>query len=185
MDTSWKKKLSEIENRFGHHEKRDWKPIIKFVKGLVVEFPNEKDVYIRIIYLIHNILVEEEYPHNEHDGMADLLKRYFDESYERFSNDAEYLFFIGKILHIAEWYFGIENINLANELQKKAMNMEPGNLLYEWAYRSSCPGDIVEGYLANQLIENGIDEINWLKSKGFPGTYVLEHLRMSNDKYLK
>jgi hypothetical protein len=170
---------------FGHHEKMDWKPIIEFVKNLVAEYPNEKDVYIRAIYLIHNILVEEEYPKEDHDEMDNLLKEYFDESYKRFSNNAEYLFFIGKILHIAEWYFGLENTNLAVELQKKAMDMEHENLLYEWAYRLSQSNDLVEGYLANQLIEYDKEKIKWLKSKGFPGYYILEHLQMSNKKYLE
>lgn len=65
------------------------------------------------------------------------------------------------------------------------MDKEPGNLLYEWAYRLSCSGDIVAGYLANQLITHEKRKIDWLKNKGFPGHYVLEHLQMSNEKYLK
>jgi hypothetical protein len=51
----------------GHHEKMDWKPIIEFVKSLATKYPNKKDVYIRAIYLIHNILVEEEYPKASQD----------------------------------------------------------------------------------------------------------------------
>ena len=117
--------------------------------------------------------------------MAELLKTYFEKSYNLFSNNAEYLFFIGKILHIAEWYFGLEDDKLAVEMQKKAMEKEPENILYEWAYRLSCCEDAVEGYLANQLIEKEKEKIEWLRSKGFPGIYVLEHLQMSNQKYLK
>ena len=181
----WKEQLSEVECHFGHHEKRDWKPDIKLVKDLVEKYPHDVEVYIRVIYLIHNILVEEDYPHTEHDEMAGLLKQYFDRSYNQFSENAEYLFFIGKILHIAEWYFGLDDNKLAVEMQKKAMDKEPGNLLYEWAYRLSCSGDIVEGYLSNQLIEYEKEKVNWLKSKGFPGSYVLEHLQMSNQKYLE
>jgi hypothetical protein len=181
---NWKEQLSEIESHFGYHEKRDWKPAVKLVKNLVEKYPDDVEVYIRTIYLIHNILVEEDYLNNEHDEMADLLKEYFERSYKLFSENAEYLFFTGKILHIAEWYFGLDDSKLAMEMQKKAMEKEPGNLLYEWAYRLSCDGDIVEGYLANQLIEHEKAKVNWLKSKGFPGSYVLEHLQMSNLKYL-
>jgi hypothetical protein len=185
MDMNWKEKLSEIESHFGHFERRDWKPAIELANDLVKNFPNEEEVYIRTIYLIHNILVEEKYPHEEHDKMANLLKKHFDESYMRFSDNAEYLFFIGKILHIAEWYFGLNNTNLATELQKKAMDMEPENLLYEWAYRLSCCDDLIAGYLAHQLINNEKDKTNWLKNKGFPGAYILEHLQMDSDRYLK
>jgi tetratricopeptide (TPR) repeat protein len=181
---NWKEQLSEIESHFGRHENQDWEFAIELIKSLVEKYPNDVEVYIRTIYLIHNILVEEDYPNGKHDEMADLLKKYFDKSYSLFSENAEYLFFIGKILHIAEWYFGLDNDELAMEMQKKAMDKEPGNLLYEWAYRLSCSGDIVEGYLANQLIEYEKEKVDWLKSKGFPGNYVLEHLQMSNQKYL-
>ena len=181
---NWNKQLSEIESHFGHHEKYDWKSAVEFVENLVSEYPNNVDVYIRAIYLIHNILVEEDYPNDEHNQMAELLKAYFEKSYKLFSNNAEYLFFIGKILHIAEWYFGLEDNKLAIEMQKTAMDKEPENILYEWAYRLSCSEDAVEGYLANQLIENAKEKIEWLKSKGFPGNYILEHLQMSNQKYL-
>lgn len=76
---------------------------------------------------------------------------------------------MGKILHIAEWYFGLENSHLAIEFQKKAMEKEPENLLYEWAYRLSCEGDMVKGYLSHQIIEHYKSKIDWLKTKGFPG----------------
>ncbi|MDR0604220.1 MAG: hypothetical protein LBG80_07975 [Bacteroidales bacterium] len=182
---NWKEQLSEIEKHFGHHEERDWKPAVELVKNLMEKYPDDADVYIRAIYLIHNILVEEDYPSNEHDEMANLLKQIFDKSCAMFSDNAEYLFFVGKILHIAEWYFGLDDDKLAVKMQKTAMDKEQGNLLYEWAYRLSCPGDIVADYLANQLIEYEKEKIDWLKNKGFPGYYVLEHLQMSNTKYLE
>jgi hypothetical protein len=182
---NWKEQLSEVEKHFGCHEKRDWKPAIEIVKKIVKKYPYNVEVYIRTIYLIHNILVEEEYQNDEHDKMADLLKKYFETSYRLFSENSEYLFFIGKILHIAEWYFGLDNDKLAIEMQKRAMEQEPGNLLYEWAYRLSCSGDIVEGYIANQLIEHEKEKVEWLKDKGFPGSYILEHLQMSNQIYLE
>ena len=180
----WKEQLSEIESHFGHHENCDWKPAIEFVMNLVKKYPNDAEVYIRTIYILHNILVEEYYPTIEHDKMADLLKYYFDKSYSLFSEQHEYLFFIGKILHIAEWYFGFEDETFAIEMQKKAMDKEPGNLLYEWAYRLSYSSGNEEGYLANQLIEHESAKIDWLKSKGFPGMYILEHIQMSNKEYL-
>jgi len=177
--------LLEIESLFGKHEQRDWKPAVELVKNLVKKYPNDVEVYIRAIYILHNILVEENYPCDEHDEMANLLKKYFEKSYCLFSENAEYLFFIGKILHIAEWYFGLNDDKLAMEMQKKAMDKERGNLLYEWAYRLSCSMDSVEGYLANQLIKNEKEKIDWLKSKGFAGNYLLKHLQMSNQNYIE
>lgn len=180
----WKDEISEIERDFGLHKEKDWKPGIALVNELLTQYPDNVELSIRAIYLLHNILLEEEYPNEDQDGMIDMLKKWFSESKKNFSENAEYLFFIGKILHIAEWYFGLKNNRLALRFQKKAMEKEPGNLLYEWAYRLSCTGDVIEGYLAHQLITNDKDKIKWLKSKGFPGEYMLEHLEISNQEYL-
>jgi hypothetical protein len=180
---NWEKQLLEVEKDFGFHKKRDWKPAVDLVNKLLIEYPNDVELNIRAIYLLHNILVEEEYPNEEQNRMVDLLQEWFNQSKEKFLENAEYLFFIGKILHIAEWYFGLEDNSLALEFQKKAMEKKSGDLLYEWAYRLSCQGDIVEGYLANQIMEYDKDKVNWLKTKGFPGEYVLEHLKMSNEEY--
>ncbi|MDR0790096.1 MAG: hypothetical protein LBO06_04815 [Bacteroidales bacterium] len=181
---NWKEQLLEIESRFGQHKTQDWTPAIQLVINLIETHPHDVEVFIRVIYLLHNILVEEYYSTEEHDEIAYLLKKNFDKSYILFSEDAEYLFFIGKILHIAEWYFGSDNCRLAIEMQKKAMDKEPKNLLYEWAYRLSCENDNVAYFLAHQIIENEKEKIDWLKGKGFPGNYILENLQTSNKVYL-
>jgi len=182
---NWKTQIEKHEKYFGVHAKIDWKPTIALAQDVIYNNNNNVEAYIRVIYLIHNILVEEDYPDSEHDYMAHLLKHFFNESIDKFSENAEYLFFIGKILHISEWYFGIFDSKLAFEFQRKAMEKVPGNLLYEWAYRFSCENDNVVGYLANQLIENEKVSIKWLNSKGFPGNYVLRHLESSNQEYLE
>lgn len=181
---NWKEQLLEIEKDFGFHKKKDWKPAIRLAEGLLTDYPDDVELHVRAIYILHNILVEEEYPDEEQDRMIYLLQQWFNKSKEKFSENSEYLFFIGKILHIAEWYFGLEDTKLAVEFQKKAMEKEPGNLLYKWAYHLSCPEDIVEGYLAHQIIVCDNDKISWLRTKGFPGEYVLEHLEMSSQNYL-
>ncbi|MEM7110683.1 MAG: hypothetical protein AAF519_20810 [Bacteroidota bacterium] len=181
---SWQEQLSEIEKDFGFHKKIDWQPSIDSVDELLTKNPNDVELNVRAVYLLHNILVEEEYPDEKESRMVELLQKWFIQSKKKFSDNAEYLFFIGKILHIAEWFFGLEDNHLALEFQKKALEKDPENQLYEWAYRLSC-GDVTEGYLAHQLIENKKSHIDWLEMKGFPGGYILEHLRMSQEEYLE
>ncbi|HHG84317.1 MAG TPA: hypothetical protein ENJ82_06165 [Bacteroidetes bacterium] len=181
---SWKEQLSEIEKEFGFHKEIDWQPSIDFVNELLTEYPNDVELNVRAVYFLHNILVEEEYPDEEESGMVELFQKWFSTSKEKFSNNAEYLFFIGKILHISEWFFGLEDTHLALDFQKKAMEKEPENQLYEWAYRLSL-GDDTRGNLAHQLIESEKAKIGWLEKKGFPGEYILEHLRMSHEEYLE
>lgn len=176
---NWQEQLTEFEKN------KEWDNAIELMKKTIANDPNDSWAYVQAIYLFHNILLEEDYPEEKQDDLVELLKKYFNQSKNKFSENAEYLFFVGKILHIAEWYFGLNDNKLAFEFQEKAKNKEPDNLLYEWAYQLSYPDNPLEGYLAHQLIENKKDKIDWLESKGFPGAYVLEHLKMSNERYLE
>ncbi|MCL2414576.1 MAG: hypothetical protein FWC94_04910 [Bacteroidales bacterium] len=181
---NWKEQLSEIESHLGFHEQRDWTPDIEFIRNLVEKHPDNVEVCIRAIYATHNILLEEDYPIEKSDRWTELLQKYFNESYHKFSENAEYLFFVGKILHIAEWYFGLNDDfkpmkkRLCFKMQKKASDKEPNNILYEWAYRYSL-GDNTAEYLARQVIEHDKEKAEWLKSKGFPGDYILDRLQYS------
>lgn len=186
---SWKEKLSEFESSFGRHEKRNWMPAVELVENLISEYPDDVEVNIRAIYLIHNILVEEEYLNDEHDLMADMLKRYFDSSYQRFSENPEYLFFIGKILYISEWYFGLDDDigpleeKLSFKMQKKAFHIEPNNELYEWAYMFSKDEKKKAFTLSKQILHGKSDSLNWLITKGFPGKYLIESLEYCYENY--
>lgn len=128
---------------------------------------------------------------DEHDLLATLLKNYFDDSIKKFSENTEYLFFIGKILYIAEWYFGLDDdlkpmeMRLAFKMQKKAFEKEPHNILFEWAYIFS-KGDKPQAFLlADQLLHHDIYYLAWLKRKGFAGHYVLETIQYCYNTYEK
>ncbi|MFZ1677506.1 MAG: hypothetical protein WAT91_09540, partial [Saprospiraceae bacterium] len=150
---NWKRKLSQVEDSIGYETLPYVDAInIELFQNIISKFPNEPEVYIRVIYNIHNLLVEGQYSSDEHDLLASLLKKYFDDSYKKFSENTEYLFFIGKILYIAEWYFGLDDdlkpmeMRLAFKMQKKAFEKEPHNILFEWAYIFS-KGDKPQAFL--------------------------------------
>ena len=134
---SWKLQLEKFESN------KEWQSAVDLVKETVDKNKDDIDIYIRGIYLIHNILVEEDYPNEEQDNLSVMLQNYFNMSYEKFSENAEYLFFIGKILYIGEWFFGLDDDvkpmeqRLAFQMQRKALEKEPENPLYEWAYKLS------------------------------------------------
>lgn len=175
---NWKEHLIELEH------KKDYKLAAEFIQNVIKENPDNIEAYIRAIYLIHNILVEEDYPVSEQDSLANLLKLYFDTSYQKFSDNAEYLFFVGKILYIAEWYFGLDDDfkpteeKQAFQMQKKAHELERNNILYEWAWRFSL-GDKSASTLAEQILTQDTTKSEWLKSKGLPGEYILETLEQN------
>lgn len=176
---NWQEQLYEYETN------RDWDKAVDWMNQTLVSSPDDVWAYIHAIYLFHHVLLETDYSDEKQADLEVALQRYFKVSCGKFLDNAEYLFFVGKILHIAEWYFGLEDNVLAIRFQEKAMKLEHGNLLYEWGYRLSCPGDQVVDYFAHQLITNEKSTILWLESKGFPGAYVLEHLRMGNERYVK
>lgn len=175
---NWKENLTELEDN------ENWKEAIEVIQHVIIEYPNNVEAYIRGIYLLHHILVEEDYPKAQHDFLADLLKSFFKISYHKFYGNAEYLFFIGKILYIAEWYFGVDDDfkpieeRLAFQMQKKAHDLEIDNKLFKWAYLFSL-GDNMSKVLAKQILaDNNI--MTWLDARGLPGKYIKDSLKQNS-----
>lgn len=54
-----------------------------------------------------NLLVEEDYEFAKIDYYSGLLKRYFHESYVKFSQEPEYLFYTAITASMSEWFMGI------------------------------------------------------------------------------
>lgn len=177
----WKNELHEIEKKIGFHEKCNWLDISDQIRKITSNNTNNVQVYIRAIYLLHHILLEEPHTSFEENKLTILLKKIYIHSSNLFSENAEYLFFIGKILYIAEWYFGLNDDlkdihdRLAFKMQRKAFEKEPNNKLYEWAYKFSL-NDKSTNVLAAQILSNEKEKIKWLKSIGFPGEYIIQCL---------
>lgn len=170
----WKKQLAQFEHN------RQWDEAIEFMRKVIAQYPDNLDAYLSINYLIMNLLVEEDdYDQSKHYYYAALLKRYFDESYTKFSENPEYLFFIGKIAVMSEWYFGIEQEEI-KQLLDKALILDPNNILYQWTYymfldkKDPKSKELRKAY-ANSIIKNeSIKKL--LLSKGSLGKYILELL---------
>ncbi len=122
--------------------------------------------------------VEGQYTLEEHDLAAKELKENFVTSQEKYSNDAEFLFFTGIMVYIGEWYFGLDSVDSATSMLEKAMTIEPDNLLFKWGYYSRIDqraeqNTALKLQLAEELLFNEPTKLAWLKSKGLLGTYVL------------
>ena len=94
---------------------------------------------------------------------------------------------MSQLIHIAEWYFGIDDDfkppeeKQAFRRQKQAYELEKGNALFEWAVCFSL-GDKLAPELAERILIKDKNSLEWLKSKGFPGKYVINSLRNSAPK---
>jgi tetratricopeptide (TPR) repeat protein len=165
---NWKERLNEYEKN------KEWIEAIRLLEQVIEKEDCKSEPVVRMIYLLHNLLVEEDYKSSglEHDFLASLLLKYFQESLQKFGEDAEYLFFIGIILHIAEWYFGQDDVHLALQMQRKAVELDPQNILYAFSYNVSVSNKTTISNLVSKLLNDKI-KLQWLESKGFPGQYVL------------
>ena len=164
---TWKKELDALEAA------KRWDAAVDFLDKTIPLYPNDAELYVRAIYLLLNVLLEEDYSAFglAHDDIAARLKKYFDISFERFQDNAEYVFFIGYFLSLAEWYFGQTDISLSHRMLKNAAELEPGNMLYEWAYRFVTGDGAGAKSLCNQITRN-VALMSWLESKGLPGEYL-------------
>lgn len=169
---NWKEKLRILE------QNKDWDSAIEFMQKIIAENQNNIDAYLSINYLLMNLLVEEDHDESKHNYYENLCKYYFNESYKRFSNNPEYLYFTAKTAFMSEWFFGIE-YEQAEEMLNRALELEPNNLLYQWnlygsqSYRNTFPNDKLIIYCKMVFqIDSPIQKI--LKNKGSLGEYLLE-----------
>lgn len=179
---NWKEHLSESE------QKKDWKSAIALMQETINQNSSSIDAYLSMNYLLMNLLVEEQYDPNDHDNYTGLLQKYFTESYAKFSDNPEYLFYIGQIACISEWYFDIE-IEEAQSMMKRASELKPDNMLYKWAHysdldmRETSNKEKMILYAKEALSEPKVKEE--LKSKGALGNYLLSSLEYWDKEEVK
>ena len=167
---------------------KNWTMAVDSLYNLVTANPTNIRYSINFIYLLHDIIMEQDYPDEQHDYFAQLLKSEFDRSYQLFNADAVYLFFVSQLLNYAEWYFGLEDEGkpladmLAFKLRLAAWQKEPNNILYEWSGRFSEGEEQRRFDLANQILS---DEkiIAWIKSVVFVNDKVIEMLESTIYNY--
>ena len=168
----WKIILKKLERA------KNWDVAIEFMEQVVKDNPEDVEVYIFIQYLLMNLLVEEFYDDSKHDYYALLTKKYFDEGYAKFYNNAEYLYYTAKTAVMSEWYFDIEREDY-EKMFEKALQFDPNNLLYQDCYYINLDTSIVENKQAVTAYakkftskDSPIKQI--LVSKGAIGEYILE-----------
>jgi len=72
---NWKKQLSQVENILCTDNLQYMEDgTLELLENIINNYPNEIEANIRVIYVIHNQLVEGQYSPDEHDLLAILLK---------------------------------------------------------------------------------------------------------------
>lgn len=168
---NWQQQLRKLE------QCKQWDAALEFMQQIIADNPNSLDAYLSILFLLMNLLVEEDHDETKHNYYESLARKYFKESYAKFSDNPEYLFFTAVTACMSEWYFGIEEKTICAMIEK-AIQLEPSNPLYKWgAFICLDKSDDsvrhqMDMYAKNMLAENpNIKKA--IKGKGMLGEYLL------------
>ncbi|HEV2601196.1 MAG TPA: hypothetical protein VGT41_02770 [Candidatus Babeliales bacterium] len=165
---TWKENLSKFERN------KQWDDAIAYMQNVIAENPNDVDAAICMNYLLMYVIVYEGVDEASRGYHMFLTKKYFKESYAKFSEDSEYLFFTGKTAVMGQWYFDLEDEDLDNMLEK-ARQLDKNNLLYQWICRpDSHVSNLEWKYYSKALVADGSPARKQLESKGAVGAYLLE-----------
>ena len=149
---NWKiefKKLEDSEN---------WDPALEILLKVIEENPDEKDAYLFMHYFFMNLFLEaNDYDSSKYDYYESISVKYFKIAYEKYKNDAEYLFWASIPICHGPWYFGIYfNDDEYKRMAEKACLLNKNNYLYKIHFFSS----IIDAlrFFQNELlstVENG------------------------------
>jgi hypothetical protein len=166
------RKFEEFETA-GH-----WKEAYECLPEMLRANSENAEAWVRALYFLHNLVLEVMGVQDTgvfYDEAKDRLLDYFRQANAKFSDNAEYLFFMGIIGHVAEYYWGEDDDAFAWEMSRKAFKIETSNKLYEWGSldvrqnKKDCERKVL---LSQEMLANSSEKA-WLQSKGFPGQYVL------------
>ncbi len=140
---NWKEQLHALE------QAKSWDAAIIFMEKFIHEHPDNMEAYLFLNYLLANMISEEQGwglgDENRRNYIVDLLVKYTDESYEKFSNKSDYLFYTAVIYGYADWYLSwyLRNENKDYKAMfEKAIALEPDNLFYKQIYLQHISGSI-------------------------------------------
>jgi len=187
----WKEKVYILEKN------DDFDVAIFFMQQIVENNPDDVDAYIFLLFrLMYSIIehschfanvsqtpvsdIKKQYYDEKEGYYEDLLLTYFAKGYEKFSENAEFLFYTAEIACISnamsDIYMGLDGESI-NKMMDKAALLDPENPVFKLRYYSAIskknPND-PELLLYKQSI---FDETSLLrqefKKKGLLGEYLL------------
>jgi hypothetical protein len=185
----WKEKVRILEQ----HD--DFDVAIFYLEQIIKEHPDHVDAYIFLLFRLMDTIVEhachfanvsktpvsdikKKYYDKKEDCYEVLAQKYFKEGYAKFSENADFLFYVGLTAVMSEWYFGIDREDYEKMLDKARM-LDPDNLIYNYPYyrdldqaTENNKKKIAE--YANMILDEKAPIRKALADKGAVGEYWLE-----------
>jgi hypothetical protein len=150
-----------------------WKEAYEYLPEMLRSNPEDAEAWVRALYFLHNLVLEvmgvQAVVGVDYYEACGRLLDYFRQANTKLSDNAEYLFFMGIIGHIAEYHWGEDDDTFADNMSKKAADLEPNNRLYAWGSldlrrnKNECERKV---YLAKD-ISAGLRKRPGFKPKGF------------------
>ena len=161
-----------------------WNKAIAFMEKIINDDPDDVWAYVSLLYLLMDLMVEN-HPEIDYEGMEEYYmptaKKYFWESYSKFCNDSEYLYYMAISVNLSPWYLDVSD-ELMNDMFERAEEAEPDNPVYQlhkYKEISEKDPENEEVYNIVQLnISKNSPTIKILTDKGSIGEYLLR-LRMN------
>ena len=126
---NWKTEFKKLE------DSENWNPAIELLLKVIEENPNEKDAYLFMHYFFMEFFLDtEDYlsRSRNNDYYSFLFEKYFKIAYEKYKDDAEYLFWASIIMLYCDWCFsGYYDDNEHKRMVEKACLLNPKNILYK------------------------------------------------------
>lgn len=168
--------ISDIE------KKKDIKLALSSLELRLKDNSGDMESCIRLMFIIWDILLEgksEEYMLDE-NKLEEKLNQILRENYGKFSSNPEYLFLLGYMYNLSDWYFDFSSLGISqpigNFFLKKAYELKKDNPFYLWAYLSSDSSLLKKNGNEFQTCKENIKENfeNLMKNRGTIEIYFLE-----------
>jgi len=184
---NWKKQVTHLE------QEGSFDIAIFFLQKIIAENFNNVDAYIFLLYRLMDTLIEgtcywsniskdplhvikNEYYESKHDDYVKLARKYFAESYAKYSHNSEYLFYVGVIIAPDPYIFNpkkgfdhMDMIHAALALNYNTILKDEFTSLNAYLTPHDQADDIV--YSRKILNDPSIQE--QLATKGAAGEYVV------------
>ena len=129
---NWKEQIAQLE------QQGNFDIAIFLLEKVIAENPHTIDGYIFLLYRLMDTLVEggcywanskdplrnikREYYDSKDGDYIVLAKKYFAESYNKFSDNPEYLYYVGRGMGPAHYFFGVDD-EMPTRMIRKAQSL--------------------------------------------------------------
>jgi hypothetical protein len=144
------------------------------------------DVYLRIIFLLFDFLVDGQYSPDEHDHYALKLKSTYEVAKTKYSENADFIFFSAMMIFVADYYFDGTTAEEAASMLYQIVNKYPDNPLYRWGameFPDNRPNVHTKvKFELCQQIANDKPLLESLEHTGLLGIYMIGRIEASYNR---